>query len=697
MEAGEYRSALNEYRTHLWDEIALNVATNLTIDREEFLTFVTDQLVEAEEIDDFTYVPYEGFGKRNRKIQIDGYCYSELDDCLSVFIATPLSYDEEEVLITTDANRYLGMAAAFLENAEYVIENAEESAPGYGLAVDVLGMYSSLSKYKIYLISDRIKSKNLTQLDNLIVRGKEVECHVWDMGRIFDLNNSYMGREEIVINLRDFGIDGLPCLLASDTSEYKAYLCNIPGMVLATLYNKYGGRLLEGNVRSFLQVRGKVNKGIRYTILNEPEMFFAYNNGIAATAYGVIKESVNGIPHITEITSLQIVNGGQTTASLATALIKDKKDDSENKIMNINIPMKLSIVLPEKADKLIGNIARFANSQNKVSDADLWSNHPYHIRMEDFSRRIIAPATNGRQYGTYWYYERANGQYVQETYKATPKERERFYEHHPKSQKITKTELAKYMHIFQQRPDIASKGGQKAFVTFADSVSAAWEKDNTMFNEEYFKNVISIAILFKESDKIVRRQVWYRSYKANIVAYALAKILYTVEQQHPEFVVNLKSIWQKQTLSAAWVKQIEDASYVMYQFLIREDRGVENVTEWAKREVCWKDAKKIDYSLFQEFLEELQNSEDAKTDAKEAKKNQKMSDQLSALVEVVNYGKENWSQMLLWNTDHRVMAPSEIHQIELAKKMDGGLISSERKCQQVLKILEKCRIEGYPG
>lgn len=212
-----------------------------------------------------------------------------------------------------------------MDNAEYIVENAEESAPGYGFATDVIGMYSDVRKYKIYLISDKIKSKTLTQLDNIQARGKDVECHVWDISRIFELTTSSMGREEIVIRFADFGIKGLPCLLASETPDYKAYLCNIPGMVLAILYNKYGGRLLEGNVRSFLQVRGKVNKGIRYTILNEPEMFFAYNNGIAATAYDMKVESIEGISYITEITSLQIVNGGQTTASLATALVKDKR------------------------------------------------------------------------------------------------------------------------------------------------------------------------------------------------------------------------------------------------------------------------------------------------------------------------------------------------------------------------------------
>lgn len=697
MDAEEYRSSLSEFRTRLWNEIALNVATNMSIDREEFLTYVTNQLIEAEEIEDFFYVPYEGFGKRNRRIQIDGYSYSELDECLNIFIATPMTYDEEETLIVTDANRYIAMAAAFLENAEYVVENAEESAPGYGFAVDVLGIYSNVQKYKIFLISDKVKSKNLIQLDNISARGKEVECHIWDIGRIYELMTSSMGREKIVIRFSDFGIKGLPCLLASETDDYKAYLCNIPGMVLATLYNRYGGRLLEGNVRSFLQVRGKVNKGIRYTILNEPDMFFAYNNGIAATAYDIKLNVINGISYITEISSLQIVNGGQTTASLATALVKDKKDNSEENIQRINIPMKLSIVLPEKADKLIGNIARYANSQNQVRDADLWSNHPYHIRMEDFSRRIIAPATNGRQYGTYWYYERANGQYAQETYKATPKEKERFAEHYPKTQKITKTEFAKYMHIYEMRPDIASLGGQKAFVKFAEYVSDAWKKDNTVFNEDYFKNAVAIALLFRESDKIVRKQEWYRSYKANIIAYALSKIMYTVQQKYPDFVINLKIIWQKQSLSPAWIQQIEDASYVMYQYLIRDDRGVENVTEWAKREACWKEAKALPYELLPQFVAELQSLDIAKCEARNAKKSQKLSDQLNAMVEVVNYGSENWAALLEWNSSHRVMAPSEIHQIQLAKNMDGGVISSERKCQKVLKILEKCRIEGYPG
>ncbi len=694
--ADNNRRLLNEFRASLLDDVALNAANNMTNDMEEFLAIVTNQLIAAEEIDDFIYVPYEGINQKKRKLQVDGYSYNELDDCLCLFIGIPLSYDDDTALSTQDARKWISRVTEFLDNSEYVLMHAEESAPGFGLAYDVVHRYGTVQRYKIYLITDKIASKNLREIKESSVGGIPVECHIWDLARLYDLSKSANGKEEIVINFQELGMDGIPCLPASETDDYHAYLCNIPGMVLATLYNKYGGKLLEGNVRSFLQVRGKVNKGIRATILNEPDMFFAYNNGIAATAYGVKTKMIYGILHITEITSLQIVNGGQTTASLATALIKDKKDHSEETILKINVPMKLSIVTPEKADKLIANIARYANSQNKVSDADLWSNHPFHIRMEDFSRRILAPATGGRQYGTYWYYERANGQYKQETYKCTPKEKEKFEQRNPQTQMFTKTELAKYMHIYQMRPDIASAGGQKAFATFAEWTSKQWEKNDISFNEEYFRTVVAMAILFRQSDKLVRRQPWFRSYKANIVAYALSKIFYTVKKEYPEKSISFKNIWQKQTLSSAWIHQIEDAAYVMYQHLIDEKRDIENVTEWAKRERCWEAAKKVPYTLQHTFVTELQSQYEDSENKKTARSEQKLASQLNVLVEVVEYGVDGWSALMAWLKTHPVLSPSEKNMIKLAQRMDGGLITSERQCAKLLKILDKCRTEGYP-
>ncbi len=232
----------------------------------------------------------------------------------------------------------------------------------------------------------------------------------------------------------------------------------------------------------------------------------------------------------------------------------------------------------------------------------------------------------------------------------------------------------------------------------AEWISKEWEKDNTAFNEDYYKNVVAVAILFKEADRLVRKQEWYRSYKANIVEYSLSKLFYEVERKCPEKVIALKNIWLKQELTSAWINQLSDTTYKIYQYLIRDDRGIENVTEWAKREACWKGAKELEIELNQDFIDELQLKEDLAEDAKVAKDGQKISNALNYMATVVEYGQDGvWERLIQWNSDHRVLSPSELHQMQVAKKLDGGLITSEKRCEKVLKIYEKCRLEGFPG
>ena len=690
---------IRDFRDELLEQVNLNAATEGTSEKEEYLTLVMQMLTDAEEInDDFIYLPYEITGSKRRKIQIDGYSYNELDEYLSIFTSTPLSAPNDEIitLTVTDVDKYFTRAKSIIEDANFIYENAEESAPGFGLVCDILNKYKDVKKYCIYLISDMIMSKNIKKLKPPEINGITVEHHIWDLSRLFQLSESAVGKEDIIIDLRDFSPNGIPCLPASKTDDYTAYLCNISGSTLATLYNTYGGRLLEGNVRSFLQTKGKVNKGIRNTILNDPNMFFAYNNGIAATAYDLKIENIDGALYITEITALQIVNGGQTTASLAMALIKDKKDNSEESIKHIYVPMKLSIVSPEKAEILIPNISRFANSQNKVSDADLWSNHPFHIRMEEFSRRIVAPATQGRQYGTRWYYERANGQYRQETYKSTDAIKRKFEMQNPKSQMFNKTDLAKFMNIYMQLPHIASAGGQKAFSKFAEWASRTWKKDENRFNEGFFKRVIALAILFRSSDKIVKNQTWYNSYKANIVAYTLSKIFFDVKQLFPEYSIDFRSIWQKQSLSKAFSDQIEYMSKIIYNYLIASDRPIENVTEWAKRESCWDNAKELKISYCENFIKELIPITQELEQKKDAKKDQKLTNKVMTMVEVANYGTSNWKDLLDWEATHRVLSQTDISFINVAIGIEQGKIPTEKQSVKILEVLEKARTEGFP-
>lgn len=633
---------LDDFKKFMKEQIQIDTITGETDEREEFFSFVTSMLADAEEItDEFIYLPYEVTGANRKKIQIDGYYYNEFDEYLSIFTSTSIGEDNE-TLTSTEAEKIFYRAKAIIEDAKFLYDNAEESAPGYGLVVDILEKYKSVKKYCIYLFSDLNMSKNIKELKSNSINNIPVEYHIWDLARLHQLAESKTGKEDITINVLDFIANGVPCLPASTTEDYSAYLCNIPGKLLAELYNTYGGRLLEGNVRSFLQTKGKVNKGIRNTILNDPTMFFAYNNGIAGTAFDIKTDVVNGVLHITELTGLQIVNGGQTTASLAMALTNDKKDNSAEQINKIFVPMKLSVLSHKHAELLIPNIARYANSQNKVSDADLWSNHPFHIRIEEFSRRIIAPATDGKQYGSYWYYERANGQYRQETYKSTESVKKRFELQNPKHQMFNKTDLAKFMNIYMMLPHIASAGGQKSFAKFASWVSGEWDDNENSFNEGFYKKVVSLAIIFRQSDKIVKKQEWYNSYKANIVAYTISKLIHEVSNKFPDYVIDYNAIWQKQTLSNAWINQIELSSKIIYEFLIDDTRQVENVTEWAKREACWKKAMEIDIELIEDFKKELISKNQGKKQKHEEKKEQKQLNKINAMIEVANYGVENW-------------------------------------------------------
>lgn len=692
-------ATLDEFRNGILDEVHLNASINGTSPREEFLALYANALAEAEEFEDFEQLSYEGVGSQNKRILIDGYYYDELENCLAI-IACPFSDSiEAESLTATDAEVHFKRARAFVEESRngFIQRYAEESSPGYGLAIDIQNRYSKVSKYKFYIITDMVMSSRIKEIPATKIGEVEAEYHIWDIARLQALYASKTGKEDITIDLRDCADGGIPCLLAGSNEEYTAYLCNIPGSVLAKLYNTYGGRLLEGNVRSFLSARGKINKGIRNTILNEPEMFFAYNNGIAATAYDVKIEAGKICPLITEITSLQIVNGGQTTASLAAAIINDK--DRANDLKDIYVPMKLSVVTPEKAMELIPNIAKYANKQNKVSDADFFSNHAFHVRMEDFSRRILAPAVMGNQYGTHWYYERARGQYKQEQARLTTKtEKDRFLLQNPKNQMFTKTDLAKFYNTYRQLPHQVSRGAQKNFILFAEWASSSWEKDPNAFNERFFKQVVCLDILYKKLDQIVKNATWYEmGYKAQIVTYALSYLFFQIEREYPDRAFDFKAVWNQQKISHETELLLGKIAEAMYYHLVSSKREVQNVTEWAKRETCWKKAQEIRIPLGEPFIRELAYASDDQEEKKEAKKEQRQVNSASAMIQVAEYGVENWKEVLSWGISNRVLTPQEISFLKVAIAMESGRFPSEKQCARILQILEKVREESFPG
>ena len=688
---------VNEFRTEILEEIHLNAMMNGTSPREEFLAMYTEALIDAEEFEDFEQVPYEGVGSQNRRIQIDGYCYNELDDCLDIAVCPFRDSTEAESLTATEADAWFRRARAFAENAQsgFLQKNAEESSPGYGLAVDIQNRYKNVTRFRFFIMTDMIMSNRIREIPATHIGQATAEYHIWDIARLQELMSSKTGKEDIVIDLKQFSDEGIPCLPAGETEEYTAYLCSIPGKILAELYNRYGGRLLEGNVRSFLSVKGKINKGIRNTILNEPSMFFAYNNGIAATAYNVEIERRESASWITGITALQIVNGGQTTASLAAALTNDRS--RANDLRDVYVPMKLSVVSPEKAMELIPNIARYANKQNKVSDADFFSNHAFHVRMEDLSRRILAPAVKGNQFGTCWYYERTRGQYKQQQARMSAAEKKRFLARNPKPQMFTKTDLAKFYNTWRQLPWQVCSGAQKNFMRFAEWASSEWDKHESSFNEDFFKKVVGLDILYRSTDRIVKNAPWYEmGYKAQVVTYTIAELFKLIEKE-ADRTFDFRTLWNRQEISHATELQLEELAEAMYNHLISPDRGVQNVTEWAKREACWSEAKKLHLNLREDFKQELIWKTEQKNRESDARSIQKQLNQASAMIKVAEYGADGWKKVLAWGLDAKIFTPMEISLLKTAVEMENSKFPSERQCARILQILEKARMESYPG
>ena len=520
-----------------------------------------------------------------------------------------------------------------------------------------------------------------------------VEYHIWDMNRFFKVAESESGRDELWINLKDYMDGGIPCLEASaaQTEEYRSFLCVLPGNVLADIYDKYGSRLLEGNVRSFLSTKRAVNKKIRETIISKPMRFFAYNNGISGTATEVVMEKSDSSRVITEIKGLQIVNGGQTTASLSNARFKDKAS-----LDNIYIQMKLTEVDAAIANSIIPDISRSSNSQNKVSEADFFSNHAFHIQMEKMSRRIFAPAVGGAQFETHWFYERANGQYLQQQTRMKKSEKDRFVMMNPKKQKIVKTDLAKVYNAWRGLPQKVSFGAQKNFTVFAVWATEEWERDNTQFNELFFKRIVALTILFRQMGIMIKQQPWYENgYLANLVAYSMAKFSHILKENYPQQELDFIKIWDKQMMPAVLSEQLIPIYKAVYKVLTAQDRLVQNVTEWSKNNACWDRVKTVAVSLHPHMAELLMDKGEARYQAINAKRDQKVVSGIEAQMFVAEKGQEYWTAIKLWGKEKDILNPDELRILSIAGIMSGSKMPNEVQSKKLQLVREKVLAEGY--
>lgn len=553
---------------------------------EDFLTSIMlEYLQDAGEIDDSVLCPF-----RANAMQMNAYVISEDYDNLDIIVSLYSDSETPRTVSGNDVNALFKRGVQLFRRAYndlYTAFNKDNDT--YAFAISIHENRNRLQKVRILALTNGLVKP--VQFDDLLIEGLRVSFSVWDIERLFRCMTSGKQREAIEIDfLKKFG-KCIPCLRSANSGYYNAYLAIMEGSMLADLYGEYGARLLERNVRSFLQARGGVNKGIRDTLRKEPDMFLAYNNGISVTAESVeLTVDENNMPAIRSIRDMQIVNGGQTTASLYTAR-KEKK--SEVDLSQVFVQMKLSVIsTPEKMDEIVPRISSCANTQNKIQTADFSANDPYHRKLEELSRTVWTPSVGG-SVPLNWFYERARGQFNDALAReSTALRKKQFRETHPY---FTKTDIAKYECSWAQLPWQVSQGAQKNFVKFTLQLA---ESGNAKPDQKYYERLIAKAILFRETEKIVQEQK-FGGYKANIITYTIAFL-----SGHTSQRIDLERIWREQGLSPALKEEIRTVSALVHQKIIDPPDG-KNITEWCKTKACWESINTIPHQLSEKFSSEL--------------------------------------------------------------------------------------------
>lgn len=451
--------------------------------------------------------------------------------------------------------------------------------------------FDEIDTIRIFILTD---AKTVTKkYKETIWNSKNIRCEVIDLERYYSLVEAGVKKEIIIHFEKDFG-KRPPCIYMQGNTdeEYDYALAILPGDVLNALYHEYGSRILEANVRSFLSFRGKINKGIQKTLIDYPENFFAYNNGlvIVADKIEIKKDEDTGLHYISGVQGLQIVNGGQTTASMFFA----KRKDSSIKLNKVRVAAKF--IIPKQGgagtvESLYSDISRYANTQNIVRTADLSSNSEYQRKIDELAQRSVL--SDGR---SKVFYERTKGSFnvfLQKDAK-TETQRKKLKELYPVV--IDKTDLAKYLNSWEKRPYEVARGAQKNFAAYTDRIEERiYGKDrtkeesiailNSELNDNWFQTAVAKAFLFKEIGKIVSK-IETQS-KSTINAYAMAFIA-------DKFVdrFDLKPIWRNQGLSDEQRKIVRALVGKINENLIQHQDG-RLFTEWAKKPECW-DALRAD-------------------------------------------------------------------------------------------------------
>lgn len=567
-----------EFYREFQDEVLTYVKENSPISTNTaFKTLFLSYLTEAGEtlVSDCMLVDFK---KDSENMKLDGYAFSEYFRSLTLLVSKYQAKPIPEKIKKTEIDKLLKKVLKFYKICgTNDFEALEESSDGYQAYKFIKGHKADIETVNIILLTN---DETIRYIPDDVHYGKiTVRFDVWDIERLYQsvLGGTAVERQLVVKLKKKYG-ESLPLIkVKGDNEIYDCYIGVISGELLARIYETEGQDLIQKNVRSFLQAIGKVNKGIKVSLANEPQMFMAYNNGISTIAESIVVDesrSSGDIVNITEITGWQIVNGGQTTASIYNAY------KAKLPLEQVNVQIKLSVIKQkDRAEEIIHNISKYANSQNKINMSDFNANDAYHVKMERLSRATPIPVAKGKS-TDYWFYERARGQYLVELNRQpTAAAKKEFKSRCPKNRCISKTVAAKCVMTYRGYPDIVSKGLETSFIYFSDMVSKGEVPEPS---EQSYIEMIAKVILFNSCDEIIKN-LKFGGFKAQQDYYTVALF-----GKYYSDLFDPLEIWNRQSINAETAKTIEELAYFVWNHFQNPTVPGVNIGQWCKKEECWE-------------------------------------------------------------------------------------------------------------
>ncbi len=698
---------LKDFKRDFINRCRAGLEATSTYTEENFFNEVAQILMDRGIYDDIEPKDYKN---PTKGIFIHGYSWNDVEKILSGIIVK-FSNDEDICTISQSEIEKLGKQCskfiANIDNAKF-IDNMAVTDPGRELAETMMLYKNDAIKFRIiiltdYLMSDRVK-RNKIKIENIF--DKKTNIEICDLERIKNIElTDDDASEDFTVDLAEFTeIGGIKTLEANVKEDLvNSYLCIMPGLVLSKLFDEFGQKLLESNVRTFLQFKKAPNAAMKATLLKNPTDFFSYNNGLTVTASNVEIEDSSDGRIITKIENMQIVNGGQTTSVIYFAPkergSQEGIDFRDIDLEKVFVQMKLTVIKDkDKSEEIKSNVAQFANLQNAIQASDLISNHPLHRLIEKHSRKHTVPIGDGTSVHTHWFYERARGQY-QTKLRALPNktQQRKFEELNPKNQVFSKTDFAKFENTWRMRPNEVKQGAQKNLRLVGAKFIKEYEQNENNFELPFFKDLISKAILFKRCDNYIQREAaWYQpgggGLKAETVTYTVALLRYLLIQDKKD--INLGRIYENQNISETLKKELLSLGNVVRDNIIDINfrDGATNPSEFCKQEICWTKFKKLKYKI--KYLDdndiikgnELQNKKE------DQNKLSKTSASVSSFDEVSSIDNKEWDSIAKFLSNKYAKGD---YKLGVLLRLSRGKVLELKEYDIARKLLRQAIKEGY--